>query len=73
MLDIPAQLDWVRSQPCLTQLGLILYFQNLYDSHISAVEMATNNDIWYSGGPAIPYDFGAYPPGSSSIDHESYQ
>ncbi|KAI3152087.1 transcriptional regulator family: Fungal Specific TF [Penicillium roqueforti] len=46
---------------------------NLYDSHISAVEMATNNDIWYSGGPAIPYDFGAYPPGSSSIDHESYQ
>ncbi|CAG7969487.1 unnamed protein product [Penicillium nalgiovense] len=57
MLDIPAQLDW-----------------NLYDSHISGVQTATNNNIWYSHGPATPaYDFGAYPPGVSPMDYQSYQ
>ncbi|KAJ6187256.1 hypothetical protein N7519_002164 [Penicillium mononematosum] len=57
MLDIPAQLDW-----------------NLYDSHISGVQMATNNNIWYSHGPATPaYDFSAYPPGVSPMDHQSFQ
>ncbi|KAF3014594.1 hypothetical protein E8E15_004107 [Penicillium rubens] len=57
MLDIPAQLDW-----------------NLYDSHISGVQMATNNNIWYPHGPATPaYDFGAYPPGVSPMDHQNFQ
>ncbi|KOS42075.1 hypothetical protein ACN38_g7029 [Penicillium nordicum] len=45
---------------------------NLYDSHISGVEMATNNNTWYPDGPATAYDFGAYPPGVSPMD-QSYQ
>ncbi|OQE00962.1 hypothetical protein PENSOL_c005G00679 [Penicillium solitum] len=46
---------------------------NLYDSHISGVEMATNNNTWDPDGPATAYDFGAYPPGVSPMDNQSYQ
>ncbi|KGO41265.1 Transcription factor, fungi [Penicillium expansum] len=57
MLDIPAQFDW-----------------NLYDSHISGGQMATDNNTWFSDASATAaYDFGAYPPGISPMDHQSDQ
>ncbi|KAJ5774191.1 hypothetical protein N7457_009087 [Penicillium paradoxum] len=44
---------------------------HLYDSRISGVESTSNNNAWYSDGPADPmYDFAAYQSGVSPMDDQ---
>ncbi|CAG8878586.1 unnamed protein product [Penicillium salamii] len=67
----------VGGTPSYTSLGVIEDMLDgptqldwrLYDSRISGVEMATNNNVWYSDNPATPYDFSGYDPTKPPTEH----
>ncbi|KAK9858740.1 hypothetical protein MYU51_018049 [Penicillium brevicompactum] len=66
--ETPRVIPSTAGTPSYTSLGVIEEMLDgpaqldwrLYDSRISGVEMATNNNVWYSDAPATPYDFASY-------------
>lgn len=76
MFNGPTELDWVRFSYVLAAFDAnSKSLKRLYDSRISGVEMATNNNVWYSDAPADPYEFIAYdslgPPMENQNHHPS--
>ncbi|KAJ5748660.1 uncharacterized protein N7511_010356 [Penicillium nucicola] len=80
--EVPNQMHIPDQTPAYNSLGVIGDMLNLpaqldwrlYDSRISGIEMATNDNVWYSASsPAPAFDFGSLSSGVSPMDHPNYQ
>lgn len=73
MFNGPTELDWVRFAYVFAVFEANSEtLKRLYDSRISGVEMATNNNVWYYDAPATPYEFITYDSLEPPMGHENH-